>query len=141
MRIDKFLKVTRILKRRTVANEACSGGRVSVNGKEVKPAYQLKTGDVVELRFGNGSLRFCVKELRETARKDQIAEMYEILPSTKFCGANFFAAQTETSRSGNGSALQRAYTGQNRHRRDAPEKYASGAHGDKYRPQIRACPA
>ena len=80
MRIDKFLKVTRILKRRTVANEACSGGRVSVNGKEGKPAYQLKTGDVVELRFGNGSLRFCVKELRETARKDQIAEMYEILP-------------------------------------------------------------
>lgn len=80
MRIDKFLKVTRILKRRTVANEACSGGRFSVNGKEVKPAYQLKPGDVVELRFGNGSLRFCVKELRETARKDQIAEMYEILP-------------------------------------------------------------
>ena len=80
MRIDKFLKVTRILKRRTVANEACSGGRVSVNGKEVKPAYQLKSGDVVELRFGNGALRFCVKELRETARKDQIAEMYEILP-------------------------------------------------------------
>ena len=80
MRIDKFLKVTRILKRRTVANEACSGGRVSVNGNEVKPAYQLKPGDVVELRFGNGSLRFCVKELRETARKDQIAEMYEILP-------------------------------------------------------------
>ena len=88
MRIDKFLKVTRILKRRTVANEACSGGRVSVNGTEVSVTLderitegeRLKTGDVVELRFGNGSLRFCVKELRETARKDQIAEMYEILP-------------------------------------------------------------
>lgn len=80
MRIDKFLKVSRILKRRTAANEACSGNRVSVNGKDVKPSYQLKTGDVVEIRLGNGALRFRVKELREVARKDQAEEMYEVLP-------------------------------------------------------------
>lgn len=80
MRIDKFLKVSRILKRRTAANEACSGNRVSVNEKDVKPSYQLKTGDVVEIRLGNGALRFRVKELREVARKDQAEEMYEVLP-------------------------------------------------------------
>ncbi len=80
MRIDKFLKVSRILKRRTAANEACSGNRVSVNGKDVKPSYQLKIGDVVEIRLGNGALRFRVKELREVARKDQAEEMYEVLP-------------------------------------------------------------
>lgn len=80
MRMDKFLKVSRILKRRTSANEACSGGRVSVNGKDVKPSYRLNVGDVVEMRLGNGVLRFRVKELREVARKDQAEEMYEILP-------------------------------------------------------------
>ena len=58
MRIDKFLKVSRILKRRSVANEACSGGRVSVNGKSVKPSYSLKVGDEVEIAFGEGALKF-----------------------------------------------------------------------------------
>ena len=79
MRIDKFLKVSRILKRRSVANEACSGGRVSVNGKDVKPSYSLKIGDVVEIRFGGGALKFRVLELKETVKKEEAQTLYEIL--------------------------------------------------------------
>ena len=79
MRIDKFLKVSRILKRRSVANDACSGGRVSVNGKDVKPAYSLKVGDVVEIRFGEGSLKFRVLTLKETVKKEEAQSLYEIL--------------------------------------------------------------
>lgn len=79
MRIDKFLKVSRILKRRTVANDACNGGRVSVNGKDVKPAYNLKAGDVVELRFGGGTLKFRVLDLKETVRKEEAQNLYEII--------------------------------------------------------------
>ena len=79
MRIDKFLKVSRILKRRSVANEACSGGRVSVNGKSVKPSYSLKVGDEVEIAFGEGPLKFKVLNLKETVKKDEAATLYEIL--------------------------------------------------------------
>lgn len=79
MRIDKFLKVSRILKRRTVANDACSGGRVSVNGKDVKPSYSLKIGDVVEIRFGEGTLKFKVVNLKETVKKEEASTLYEIL--------------------------------------------------------------
>ena len=79
MRIDKFLKVSRILKRRSVANEACSGGRVSVNGKSVKPSYSLKVGDEVEIAFGEGALKFKVLNLKETVKKDDAATLYEIL--------------------------------------------------------------
>ncbi len=79
MRIDKYLKVSRILKRRTVAQEACAGGKVSVNGKDVKPSYTLKVGDVVEIRFGNGALKFRVLALKETAKKDEAATLYEII--------------------------------------------------------------
>lgn len=79
MRIDKFLKVSRILKRRSVANEACSGGRVSVNGKSVKPSYSLKVGDDVEIAFGEGALKFKVLNLKETVKKDEAATLYEIL--------------------------------------------------------------
>ncbi|MBR2385589.1 MAG: RNA-binding S4 domain-containing protein [Clostridia bacterium] len=79
MRIDKFLKVSRILKRRSVANEACSGGRVSVNGKDVKPSYSLKVGDVVEIRFGEGSLKFKVLILKETVKKEEALTLYEII--------------------------------------------------------------
>ena len=79
MRIDKFLKVSRILKRRSVANEACGGGRVSVNGKEAKPSHQLKEGDVVEVRFGSGAVKFRVKALKETVRKDEAESLYEII--------------------------------------------------------------
>ena len=79
MRIDKFLKISRILKRRSVANEACSGGRVSVNGKSVKPSYSLKVGDEVEIAFGEGTLKFKVLNLKETVKKDEAATLYEIL--------------------------------------------------------------
>ena len=79
MRIDKFLKVSRILKRRSVANEACGGGRVSVNGKEVKPSYNLKIDDEVEVRFGGGALKFRVKLLKETVRKEEAETLYEII--------------------------------------------------------------
>ncbi len=82
MRIDKFLKVSRILKRRTVAGDACKAGKVSVNGKDVKPAYSLKVGDVVELRFSAGSLRFRVLDLKETVKKEEAASLYEILSDT-----------------------------------------------------------
>ena len=79
MRIDKFLKVSRILKRRTVAKDAAAGGKILVNGKEVKPAYQLKVGDEVEVSFASGALRFRVKELRETVKKDEAQNLYEVL--------------------------------------------------------------
>ena len=58
MRIDKFLKVSRIIKRRTIANEAADNGRISVNGKVVKPSYEIKIGDVVEIKFGNNTSKF-----------------------------------------------------------------------------------
>ena len=79
MRIDKFLKVSRILKRRTVAQEAAKGGRITVSGKVVKPAYDLKVGDVVEIRFGEGSVRFEVLQLKEFTKKEEAQEMYRIL--------------------------------------------------------------
>lgn len=79
MRIDKFLKVSRILKRRTVANEACSSGRVSVNGKEVKPSYNIKEGDIVELGFGENKITFRVKLVKETVKKDEVESLYEII--------------------------------------------------------------
>lgn len=80
MRIDKFLKVSRILKRRTVAQEACDASKVSVNGRDVKPAYQVKIGDVVELRYASGSVRFRIVDVKETVKKDEAASLYEILP-------------------------------------------------------------
>ena len=79
MRIDKFLKVSRILKRRTVAQEAAQAGKISVNGKEVKPAYRVKEGDVVELAYASGTVKFRVKELRETVKKDEAASLYEVI--------------------------------------------------------------
>ena len=79
MRIDKFLKVSRILKRRSVSKEACDGSKVSVNGKEVKPAYKVKVGDVVEIRFGQGSLKFRVLDIKETVKKDEASTLYEII--------------------------------------------------------------
>jgi len=79
MRIDKFLKVSRILKRRSVACDACSGGKVSVNDKDVKPAYQLKEGDIVEIRFGSGVIKFRVLALKETVRKEEAASLYEVI--------------------------------------------------------------
>ena len=79
MRIDKFLKVSRLLKRRTVANEAVKGGRVSVNGREVRPSYQLKVGDVAEIRFGDETVKFRVLSLNPVVRKDDASALYEII--------------------------------------------------------------
>lgn len=78
MRIDRFLKVSRILKRRSVAADACSGERVFVGGKAVKPAYRLKIGDVVTVAFGNRSLTFKVLSLNEKVSKEEAASLYEI---------------------------------------------------------------
>ena len=79
MRIDKFLKVSRLLKRRAIAQEACDGGRVSVNGRSVKPSYRIKEGDIVEFGFNSGTVKFKVLMLKETVRKEQAEQMYEIL--------------------------------------------------------------
>ncbi len=79
MRLDKFLKVSRIIKRRTVANDVCSAGRVTVNGKDAKPGVKLKVGDVVTILFGNGKVSFRVLSLGDNVRKENAAEMYEIL--------------------------------------------------------------
>lgn len=79
MRIDKFLKVSRLLKRRTVANEACDGGRVKVNGRTVKPSCQIKEGDIVEIGFNSGTVKFKVLMIKETVRKEQAENMYEII--------------------------------------------------------------
>lgn len=79
MRIDKFLKVSRILKRRTVACDACNGGKVSVNDKVVKPSYTLKVGDVVTISLGSNSISFRVLNLKETVKKEEVASLYEVI--------------------------------------------------------------
>ena len=79
MRLDKFLKVSRIIKRRTVANEACSGGRVSINGRVAKPAADVKEGDQLEIRFGNRVGKYQILSVKETVRKDNAQDMYQVL--------------------------------------------------------------
>ncbi|MBR4336608.1 MAG: RNA-binding S4 domain-containing protein [Clostridia bacterium] len=79
MRLDKFLKVSRIIKRRTVANDACDASHVSVNGKVAKASYDVKIGDVIEIGFGQRILRVRVTDIRETVKKDAAADMYEVL--------------------------------------------------------------
>ena len=79
MRIDKFLKISRLLKRRTIAQEACDGGRVKVNGKSVKPSFNVKIGDIVELGFNSGTIRFKVLEIKETVRKEDVDKLYQII--------------------------------------------------------------
>ena len=79
MRLDKYLKVSRIIKRRTVANEACAGGRVSLNGRVVKPAAEVKEGDVMEIRFGNRVGKYQIVSVKETVRKENAQEMYTVL--------------------------------------------------------------
>lgn len=79
MRVDKFLKVSRIIKRRTVANTACDGGRVSVNGKSVKPSYEVKVGDVIEVSFGTGKVKAEVLSLANTVSKADAPSMYRII--------------------------------------------------------------
>ena len=79
MRLDKFLKVSRIIKRRTVANDACDASHVTVNGKIAKASYDVKIGDVIEVGFGQRVLRVRVTDVRETVRKEAASDMYEVL--------------------------------------------------------------
>jgi len=79
MRLDKFLKVSRILKRRTVANEACHNGNVYLNGKPSKPGAQIKVGDKITIAFASGQLVFVVNEIKETVKKDEASKTYTII--------------------------------------------------------------
>ena len=79
MRLDKYLKVSRLIKRRTVANEACDGERVCVNGRQVKASYQVKVGDVIEITFGQRTVRVEVLQVSETASKSDAPAMYKEL--------------------------------------------------------------
>ena len=79
MRIDKYLKVSRIIKRRTVANEACAGGRVTVNGKIAKPGTSVTPGDLITIRFGEHLGQYEVISISDTVRKDQAADMYRVI--------------------------------------------------------------
>lgn len=79
MRLDKYLKVSRLIKRRTVANEACDGGRITVNGKVAKASYDVKVGDVIEIAFGQRTLRVRVLGVEETVKKDAAAALYQEL--------------------------------------------------------------
>ena len=79
MRLDKYLKVSRLIKRRSVANDACDAERVSVNGRQVKASYQVKLGDVIEIAFGQRSLRVEVTEINENANKASAPAMYREL--------------------------------------------------------------
>lgn len=79
MRLDKYLKVSRLIKRRTVANDACDAGRVSVNGKVVKASYDVKVGDVIEIAFGNKNVKAEVTMIADTTKKEEAKEMYKYI--------------------------------------------------------------
>lgn len=79
MRIDKFLKVSRLIKRRTVANEVADAGRITVNGRQVKASYAVKEGDVIEIVFGQKPIKARVLNVMEKAGKDTAREMFEII--------------------------------------------------------------
>ena len=79
MRIDKFLKVSRILKRRTVAQEACTEEKVLVNGKNAKPSTKIKIGDEVEILYAKGAFKFRVLNIKETVKKEEVATLYEVI--------------------------------------------------------------
>ncbi len=79
MRIDKFLKVSRIIKRRTVANDACDNAHVTVNGKAVKASYDVKENDIIEISFGQRNLKVKVLNIKEHVLKDEAQSMYEVI--------------------------------------------------------------
>ena len=79
MRLDKYLKVSRIIKRRTVANDACSGGRVTLNDKVAKPGTEVHEGDIMTIRFGDKLGKYEILSIMETVRKDSASQMYRIL--------------------------------------------------------------
>ncbi len=79
MRLDKYLKVARIIKRRTVANEACDAGRVLVNGKSARASYEVKPQDVLQLEFGGRTLKLRVLEVKEAVRKEDVGTLYTLI--------------------------------------------------------------
>ena len=79
MRLDKYLKVSRLIKRRTVANEACDAGRVNINGRHAKASAEVKVGDVIEIGFGNKQVKVEVLDVAETVRKDDAKELFRYL--------------------------------------------------------------
>ena len=79
MRLDKYLKVSRIIKRRTVANEACDAGRIIVNGKPARASYDIKVGDIIEITFGAREFKAEVTTVAETVKKEEASLMYKII--------------------------------------------------------------
>ena len=83
MRLDKFLKVSRLIKRRTVANEACDAGRVLVNDKPAKASAQVKTGDTIEIQFGSRNVKVEVLDVKETVKKEEVENLYRYVEGRK----------------------------------------------------------
>lgn len=79
MRLDKFLKVSRLIKRRTVANEACDGGRILINDKVAKASTKVKIGDIIEIQFGMKSVRVEVLDIQDTTKKEEAKELFKYL--------------------------------------------------------------
>ena len=79
MRLDKYLKVSRLIKRRTVANEACDAGRVSINGNPAKASTNVKVGDVIEIGFGNKTVKVEVTNVQETVKKDEAKDLFKYI--------------------------------------------------------------
>lgn len=79
MRLDKYLKIARIIKRRTVANEACDAGRVMANGKVARASYDVKLGDIIEITFGTRTVKVQVTDIAETVKKDDASSLYKII--------------------------------------------------------------
>ena len=79
IRLDKYLKVSRLIKRRTVANDACDAGRVKINDKVAKASVDVKKGDVIEIEFGNKSVKVRVTEVKDTVKKEEAADMFEYI--------------------------------------------------------------
>lgn len=79
MRLDKYLKVSRLIKRRTVANEACDAGRVQVNGKTAKASVDVKVGDVIEIQFGTKNVKVEVTDIVETTKKDEAKDLFRYI--------------------------------------------------------------
>ena len=79
MRLDKFLKVSRLIKRRTVANEACDAGRVLVNGKTAKASVKVKPGDIIEIQFGTRNVKAEVLDIQETTKKEEAKDLFKYL--------------------------------------------------------------
>ncbi len=79
MRLDKYLKVSRIIKRRTIANDACDGAHVTVNGRTAKASYDVKIGDIIEIAFGQRTLKVRVTDIKDTTKKAESSDMYEVI--------------------------------------------------------------